>query len=40
MLPRASKPKIDRHWEVLCEQIGHRTAGTEGESQAADYIEK
>ena len=40
MLPRASKSIIARHWQVLCEQIGHRTAGSKGESKAADYIEE
>lgn len=35
----ASRAIIQHHWDVLCEQIGHRTAGTAGEQQAADYIE-
>ncbi len=30
---------MNRHWRVLCETIGNRYAGTEGEQAAADYIE-
>jgi len=36
---RASHQIIKRHWNVLCDKIGHRSAGTAGEQQAADYIE-
>lgn len=35
---RASSARIRRHWEVLCREIGHRSAGSEGERRAADYI--
>jgi aminopeptidase YwaD len=31
---------IRRHWQVLCERIGNRYAGTRGEQAAADYIER
>ena len=30
---------MNRNWHVLCHDIGHRTAGSAGEQQAADYIE-
>ena len=36
---RASKAAMERHWKVLCDDIGHRTAGFAGEQQAADYIQ-
>jgi len=39
MTLRASRSAINRHWKVLCDQIGHRSAGSAGEQQAADYIE-
>ncbi len=39
MKTRASQPAINRHWDVLCHDIGHRTAGSTGEQEAADYIE-
>lgn len=31
--------RINQHWRVLCEEIGNRYAGTEGEQAAADYVE-
>ncbi|MCH2596284.1 MAG: hypothetical protein MKZ95_10840, partial [Pirellulales bacterium] len=37
--PRASKSAMARPWKVLCDHIGHRTAGFAGEQQAADYIQ-
>ena len=36
---RASPARIDRHWRVLCDDIGCRYAGSPAEQQAADYIE-
>lgn len=36
---KADKQNIRRHWNVLCERIGQRYAGTPGEQEAADYIE-
>jgi len=38
MPPRSSSAAMRRHWNVLCHEIGHRTAGTRGEQQAADYV--
>ena len=38
--PSASAARIRRHWNVLCEEIGERYSGTEGEQRAADYIER
>ena len=35
----ASKSITNLHWQVLCHEIGRRTAGSQGEQQAADYIE-
>ena len=37
---RADLRRINRHWHVLCEQIGTRYAGTKDEQAAADYIEE
>lgn len=34
--PEASR--IEKHWSMICEQIGIRLAGTEGEERAAQYI--
>lgn len=36
---RAGCRRIERHWQVLCHEIGNRYAGSLGEQQAADYIE-
>ncbi|MAE67665.1 MAG: hypothetical protein CMJ18_25710 [Phycisphaeraceae bacterium] len=36
---KASRARINRHWHVLCSEIGERYAGTRGEQDAADYIE-
>lgn len=36
---QADKQKLRKHWRVLCEHIGVRYAGTNGEQEAADYIE-
>ena len=38
-LLRASSSRLRRHWQGLCHDIGHRTAGSRGEQRAADYIE-
>ena len=35
----ASRAHIRRHWDVLCNQIGRRYSGTDGEQRGADYIE-
>jgi len=35
----ASRRRIDRHWDVLCNQIGCRDAGSKEEQAGADYIE-
>ena len=35
----ASRRRIDRHWDVLCNQIGCREAGSKEEQAGADYIE-
>ena len=35
----ASRRRIDRHWGVLCHQIGCRYAGSKQEQAGADYIE-
>ncbi len=35
----ASHAHIRRHWDMLCNQIGRRYSGTDGEQRAADYIE-
>lgn len=36
---QADRRNIQKHWHVLCGQIGRRYAGTPGEQKAADYIE-
>lgn len=36
---QAVRRNIQKHWHVLCNQIGRRYAGTPGEQKAADYIE-
>jgi len=30
--------RMRRHWRALCEDIGERLAGTQGERRAAEYI--
>ena len=35
----ASRRRIDGHWDVLCNQIGCRDAGSKEEQAGADYIE-
>jgi len=36
--PAADVRRIERHWGILCERIGNRYAGTDGERAAADYV--
>ena len=36
----ASRRRIDGHWDVLCDQIGCREAGSKGEQAGADYVER
>ena len=37
---KCSRAVLKRHWDVLCNQIGERYAGSQNEQAAADYIEQ
>jgi len=37
-MTRVSPKTVERHYDVLCRQIGNRYAGSQGERRAAEYI--